>query len=409
MNDFFSREPEATERPLDGGAARRRAGALREHRCEFGDCRVGHLRDDRGEQPGHLLVNRVNIPTATRSRRQRLRLAMTSKYSVHRCAPDAQQRRGLVDGCVVGAAKRESLGRSIFGGDKWREPLSFGETSQRHFRGGWPPTSSNTIPWNQTEGCSMDVDRFARLRRKLRGLELDERALDELRPFLAEGFRLTIKKTSDAKLPIGVTKIGGAPDLPANVDLPGHDPRGTPMSFVAQVRLADVPVCEGREQLPSDGLLSFFFGFGSNLRPQASVLYTPASKKLVRRTFPSPAMDGDRMESIIDSFSVKLSQSKLFAEYEAPWFADFDTDDEIRDLFDAASPHHVLLGFATRVSPSTLGMRPKKGWVHLLQIDSDDRAEHLQFGDTGSISFWIRKDDLAHQNFEGVKLAFECA
>lgn len=44
MNDFFSRELEPEGRPLDGGTTRRRAGALHEHRREFGDRRVGQLR-----------------------------------------------------------------------------------------------------------------------------------------------------------------------------------------------------------------------------------------------------------------------------------------------------------------------------------------------------------------------------
>jgi uncharacterized protein YwqG len=39
-------------------------------------------------------------------------------------------------------------------------------------------------------------------------------------------------------------------------------------------------------------------------------------------------------------------------------------------------------------------------WVHLLQIDTDEYAQ-ITWGESGSLSYWIKQADVRRRNFEG--------
>jgi uncharacterized protein YwqG len=53
------------------------------------------------------------------------------------------------------------------------------------------------------------------------------------------------------------SRLGGSPDLPSSIAWPRKD--NAPLSFIAQVNLADVAPYEAEGLLPRDGLLSFFY------------------------------------------------------------------------------------------------------------------------------------------------------
>jgi uncharacterized protein YwqG len=58
------------------------------------------------------------------------------------------------------------------------------------------------------------------------------------------------------------SRLGGAPDLPAEVPWPTHD--GEALDFIAQCRLADMGDLGRAHGLPEEGVLAFFY----NLDPQ---------------------------------------------------------------------------------------------------------------------------------------------
>ena len=64
----------------------------------------------------------------------------------------------------------------------------------------------------------------------------------------------TSKDSSDA---IGESRLGGTPDLPPGEAWPAED--GCLFTFVAQLKLADLPILPGLD-LPRQGLLSFYAG-----------------------------------------------------------------------------------------------------------------------------------------------------
>ncbi len=61
----------------------------------------------------------------------------------------------------------------------------------------------------------------------------------------------------DGAILIGASKLGGAPDLPADVVWPEWD--GKPLTFMAQINLTELDLGLFSELLPSTGVLSFFY------------------------------------------------------------------------------------------------------------------------------------------------------
>jgi hypothetical protein len=79
---------------------------------------------------------------------------------------------------------------------------------------------------------------------------------------------LDLSKSAEPDIPIGTSKLGGAPDLPSGTPWPmckarrGHKPEGHvyPLTFVAQFRFSELaPFLKEDLIWPSEGLLAFFF------------------------------------------------------------------------------------------------------------------------------------------------------
>lgn len=69
--------------------------------------------------------------------------------------------------------------------------------------------------------------------------------------------RIDMRRVDDEmRMPVGCSKLGGTPDLPAGGAWPAW--RGSPLAFVGQVSLADIAAHDKEGDLPHSGLLSFF-------------------------------------------------------------------------------------------------------------------------------------------------------
>ncbi len=83
-----------------------------------------------------------------------------------------------------------------------------------------------------------------------------EPAADLIRPLARECISLRLgDPTPDA--PVGASRIGGSPDVPADFVWP-RERNGDPLPFIAQVNLADVPRVTDHP-LPASGLLALFY------------------------------------------------------------------------------------------------------------------------------------------------------
>lgn len=129
------------------------------------------------------------------------------------------------------------------------------------------------------------MDLMADLEKRLQQYELAAVrpfALDHARPVLT--FVIGEAQTSSET---GLSRVGGDPDLPAGSawpEIPGM-PQPSPMVFVAQLNMAHIAPYDPTGLLPTEGLLSFFFGNDepSTNMPHA-VLYTPDTASLHRVT-----------------------------------------------------------------------------------------------------------------------------
>lgn len=180
----------------------------------------------------------------------------------------------------------------------------------------------------------------------------------------------------------GCSKMWGCPDLPDALEYPtvsvedGDETIEDPMTFVCQIRLADIAALDPEGRLPHEGMLYFFAcldHFFGNFDALASpgmgewdsryfrVLYSKQSDDLHphRIVFDDGTPYGLPAESI--SFEHCPDKADGFKLLGKPFF------DEIEDLF--------------------------PGWTTLLQLDCDDRW-NLLFYDMGMLVFLLQDGDI---------------
>jgi len=86
-----------------------------------------------------------------------------------------------------------------------------------------------------------------------------------LRPWLRP--RVGFSRRAETDAPIGASRIGGGPDVPAGFEWPNH--KGRALDFLLQINLADVQGLQCGLDLPAQGVLSFFYDTETMTRPIA--------------------------------------------------------------------------------------------------------------------------------------------
>lgn len=246
--------------------------------------------------------------------------------------------------------------------------------------------------------------------------------------------RLRTAPTREARLPVGASKLGGLPDLPAGAAWPEW--RGLPQSFLAQLRLADLQsYLQGAlaGTLPEQGMLWFFYDaaqetYGADPADQGGwqVVFLDAEQPALQRTTAPATLPAEsRFRACSLSFAVETTFSQQ-PDLDIPGL-EWSEDDQQRyeallaDLAPAgsATPRHHLLGFPDtiqddmrlqcqlisqgvtdvddpRVEQLTPGTRE---WQLLLQIDSDAQAG-TRWASDGMLYYWLRQSDLQARRFE---------
>lgn len=117
---------------------------------------------------------------------------------------------------------------------------------------------------------------FAHFTRKIGWHKHYQNLMSLARPTLA----LVETNKNPNEIHLGLSRIGGGPDLPIGVEWP-RDCLGFNLHFIAQIDLFSLPV--SCPYLPSTGLLSFFLGLNQK---ESLVLYTPFGQPLVHHKLP---------------------------------------------------------------------------------------------------------------------------
>ncbi len=259
---------------------------------------------------------------------------------------------------------------------------------------------------------------------------------------LHPGARLEVAAGSDDV----AGRLGGLPALPAASEWPLWEGHG-PLSFVASIDCASLPLAAVDIDLPDAGTLLFFYFDGQlddgealvlaedrESWAGARVLYVAADEEVVERGTPAG----------VESYPVVPLTARLGMTAAEPWHP------QIRDVFAAGAPlgnrydHPVcsqefldaLWGFDGEVGHQIGGhahsvQNPVEieiaeavldgkvswddprlsdeagGWVLLAQFDSEDAAG-MMWGDAGALYWLIRPEDLAERRFERAMFTWQC-
>ena len=258
------------------------------------------------------------------------------------------------------------------------------------------------------------------------------------------------------ELPVGVSRFGGRPDVPAGFTWPVFETavpedeavRPRPLAFLAQFDCASLAPLDRESLLPKTGLLSFFYELGSQRWG-----YDPKDAGCARVYWfdGEPLAPADFPADLPEDFRLPALAAALAAGVDAPDFQDacpalgYDWTANDYRYFDTARrelgldyPANLskLLGWPDIIQNNMtlecelvsrghyLGGRWEsvpmeerdqlrkpsvEGWQLLFQLDTVECAGfELMFGDCGRIYFYIRNEDLAARRFDRVWLIQQC-
>ncbi len=262
-----------------------------------------------------------------------------------------------------------------------------------------------------------------------------------------------------------IGRFGGRPDVPPGFVWPFFDTdtfddttvKPRPLSFLAQFDCAALAPLDLDDLLPHEGVLSFFYelysqrwGFGPEDTGCSRVFWFPDQTVLCPAEFPDGMEDYLRLPSLpirgrseteypfYEDFSVELELLELCRkEGQEPWEVFGEMRKTIGGCEETPSPWHRLLGWPNIIQGNMtqecelisrgysigsglkdipkgiweeVGEGSLDAWRLLFQLDSNVHTKDfsLNFGDSGSIYFYIRKEDLAARRFDRVWLILQC-
>ena len=257
--------------------------------------------------------------------------------------------------------------------------------------------------------------------------------------------RLVSVDKEGKEIQVGISKLGGCPDLPPGIKWPVWG--DLPLSFIGQLDLSEVSKLDVEGILPQTGMLFFFYdadqrtwGFDPNDKGSWQVFYANVEKSaLIRIPFPRELTS----ESHFQEWPVEFSQEFTLPPWESTIMDEFQLSDEEEDLYielleevseltDRSGTVHRLLGYPDQIQcdmqlecqlvsnglycgdSSGYGdirsdelQKGAKEWRLLLQIDSEESIG-MCWGDVGKLYFWIKESDLREKDFSNVWMALQC-
>jgi uncharacterized protein YwqG len=271
---------------------------------------------------------------------------------------------------------------------------------------------------------------------------LGEAGLSRVAPvlerLLAGSLRLKTRAVDEQQLALGASKLGGRPDWPSGIPWPQWN--GTPLAFIAQLRLDDLRAYPVAQTLPNSGWLYYFYdarqqAFGDKPANRGAwqVLAQPAGAAgaLQRQAAPGGLPAESRFRPCAVDWSVEWTlpqRPPLFAP-QLDWTHDEQSKYEdfiFQHFSDRSSPRHRLLGQADEIQddmhlqcqllshglsdeqdPRAASLAPgAMNWQLLLQVDSDAGAG-MEWGNSGMLYYWIEKDALQARRFDNVWMALQ--
>ncbi|HEU5379018.1 MAG TPA: YwqG family protein [Ktedonobacteraceae bacterium] len=252
----------------------------------------------------------------------------------------------------------------------------------------------------------------------------------EIEQVALPSIRLRAHAVDETQLKPGITRFGGAPDILPKWAWPEY--HGSALPFVGQVNLAEIASYSIVSPLPDSGILSFFFDvdafFETWPRDPATwkveyIEHAPSesqhtilSEMRCSKSIYHPCTVTYSFEWTLphydpyDSTSLQqLSLSQPLTEEEMWAYFGLQATLAGREGTRYYTPIHRFLGHP---DPVQVDMHADlegetSEWLLLLQVDTDG-APHTDWGDTGRIYYWIRKQDALQRDFSQVQLILQC-
>jgi hypothetical protein len=210
---------------------------------------------------------------------------------------------------------------------------------------------------------------------------------------------------------VGVSRIGGRPDLPHG-EWPLNDGRG--LTHLATIALAELPEIEGREDLPLDGALVFFADFSEEHEgwgpadgndPVIRILHVPAGAATRSAEPPDEPRDDRDVPVEIGERRVRFEPVLTLPDVDPDDLSDDEWEAYMRltEGFDAVTPGlgadaHLMLGH-----PSVVQVDPREpGEINLLHLDYDEELNFM-YGDAGDVTFYGTAEDIRAGQWNRVK------
>jgi uncharacterized protein YwqG len=251
--------------------------------------------------------------------------------------------------------------------------------------------------------------------RRLLELEGLGDVIERIAPHVRPAVRLVTRQTDESLL--GRSRVGGRPDLTADLAWPRHD--NASLAFLAQVNLREVAAAAPDVPLPRNGYLWFFcdaakWDFSSG---GAVVLYRDDAARLQpvsapddlprKFVFTNCAVTMEYYQDVPDHEDVDGLMPALGND-EGKLEAYLELREYLNDGTNDASPHK-LLGYANAIQGRMEAecVPGAHDWRLLLQVDSDANAG-MMWGDAGRVYFWIRDEDLRAARFDRTCAVLQC-
>jgi uncharacterized protein YwqG len=245
-------------------------------------------------------------------------------------------------------------------------------------------------------------------------------------------------------LPLGASRLGGSPDLPAGYQWKYRGEE--PLTFIAQFRLSQIAPYDLEGILPTSGFLYFFYAAASptwgnyDERDGWEVLYIQDEEMpFVRTSQPAYKFNALSANEITFAVGMSLPEYTFNRDREHYGFR-FESDSELYAYFGLldslySSPKHRLVGYPQPIQTAVeedcalFSLSPDarknldetytgkqrlqaishkaKEWQFLFQIDSDPNWD-VCWGDVGMLYVCIPKTSLAACRFDDCWITLQC-
>ena len=209
----------------------------------------------------------------------------------------------------------------------------------------------------------------------------------------------------DESLPVDGSKFGGIPCLPRDMDWPATTESG-PMSYIAQINLAEISLSQVARTLPTSGWLIFFaidehVGASDDKRSGVHVCYVDGRERLELRESPiSVNIENRGGARLLFSESFDLPDNRDFCvdTEDRQKLEEFGLDMQGTDTKWLESESH-LMGYARHYRTSDPS--PSAEHINLACFGSID-ALGWNWCDGEHLAFWLHPSELAKNDFSKV-------